>query len=98
MKLRAPIHWPASSAGTNTRKRVKPSDVTSPSVARKPSAIVSVAMKNAISDARPIATPAGELKKKITIGGPPIPSAPFNRPEIQPVAIVCAALGIVLLV
>ena len=29
--------------------------------------------KNAINDARPIATPAGELKKKITIGGPPIP-------------------------
>jgi hypothetical protein len=53
-------------------------------------------MKNAISDARPIAIPAGELKKKITIGGPPIPSAPFRRPEMPPVTIVSAALGIFL--
>ena len=53
-------------------------------------------MKNAISEARPTAIPAGELKKKTTIGGPPMPTAPFNRPEMPPVAIVSTALGIVL--
>jgi hypothetical protein len=55
---------------------------------------VSVPMKNAMSEARLIATPAGELKKKTITGGARMPNAPLSRPAMPPVAIVSNVLGI----
>lgn len=57
---------------------------------------MSVPMKNATSDAREMAAPAGELKKKTITGGATIPNAPLSRPATPPVASVSGPLGIVL--
>ena len=49
-----------------------------------------------MTEARPTATPAGELKKNRITGGPPMPKAPLKRPDAAPVATVATGPGMVL--
>src|SRR3974390_1446688 len=93
MKPRLPSQTPAANAGRKDKARHSVDTLSRPFQPCQPSAIKSVSRKKAIIEARPTATPAGELKKNRITGGPPIPKPPFKRPDATPVAKVAPGPG-----